>query len=90
MSHTRRFSLDEDFMNFNTDDLLYGFMRGLSTAKPIENGKWEEYLTVKKFKENKKVIQNICGTTAKTINNRLNKLIEVGLVEEGSITVVNE
>ena len=30
----RRFSLEEDFMNYGTDDLLYGFMRGLSTAAP--------------------------------------------------------
>lgn len=31
----RRFSLDEDFMNFKTDDIFYGFLRSLSTARPI-------------------------------------------------------
>lgn len=32
----RIFSLDDDFMNYKTDDLLYGFMRSLSTARPTE------------------------------------------------------
>lgn len=82
----RRFSLEEDFMNFKTNDLLYGFMRGLSTARPIvENGKKEyrEYLTLKSFKQNKKLIAGICGCTTKTIENQLNKLFEAGLLDQG-------
>ena len=54
----RRFSLEKDFMNYKVDDILYGFMRSLSTAKPVyENGKpklnenkkqvYKEYLTLK-------------------------------------------
>lgn len=81
----RRFSLDEDFMKYDTDDLLYSFMRGISTAHPIGNGQYEEYLAIKTFQKEKKIIQNICGTSAKTITNRLNKLIESGLVEVGEI-----
>lgn len=85
MSVQRRFSIDEDFMSYDTDDLLYGFMRSISTAKPLGNNKYEEYLAIKTFQKEKKVIQNICGTTAKTITNRLNKLIERGLVELGEV-----
>jgi hypothetical protein len=81
----RRFSLDEDFMKYDTDDLVYGFMRAISTAHPIGNGQYEEYLAIKTFQKERKVIQNICGTSAKTITNRLNKLIESGLVEVGEI-----
>lgn len=44
----RRFSLEEDFMKYDTDDLVYGFMRLISTAKKI-NGEWKEYLLVKTF-----------------------------------------
>ena len=79
--NTRRFSLDEDFMTYDTDDLVYGFMRAISTAHPVGNGQYEEYLTLKAFQKSKKTIQGICGTSSQTIKNRVNKLIEKGLVE---------
>lgn len=83
----RRISLEEDFMNWNTNDLLYGFMRCLSTARPIfENGKlvkWQEYLPKKNFKKNKKLIASICNITTRTIDNQINKLFEAGLLDEG-------
>lgn len=85
VKNPRRFSLEDDFMKYDTDDLVYGFMRSISTAKPEGQGKCEEYLTVKRFQEEKKVIAGICGTTAKTITNRVNKLIERGLVESGTV-----
>lgn len=89
---TRRFSVEDDFMNYKTNDLLYGFMRGLSTARPVYvDGKetWREYLPQKIFKKNKKTIASICGVTMTTIGNQLNKLIEAGLVEEG-MEVLND
>ena len=44
-------------MNYQTNDLLYGFLRGLSTARPIENqNEWQEYLPKKTFKKNKKLL----------------------------------
>ena len=89
MVKTRRFSLDEDFMKYDTDDLVYGYMRCLTTIKP-EDGKYKEYLTIKNLQPEKKVIQNICGTTARTINNRINKLIEKGLIQKGLITIDKE
>lgn len=90
MSNTKRkFSLDDDFMNFKTNDLLYGFMRSLSTAEPTgeknEKGKmiYQEYLPIKTFKKNRKLIASICNCTVGTINNQVNKMIEEGLIEEG-------
>ena len=80
----RRFSLEDDFMNFKTNDLLYGFMRGLSTARPVEGQKeWQEYLPKKNFKKNKKLIAGICGCTTRTIDNQIEKLFEAGLLDEG-------
>ncbi len=80
----RKLSLEDDFMNFKTNDLLYGFMRGLSTARPVEGQKeWQEYLPKKTFKKNKKLIAGICGCTTKTIDNQINKLFEAGLLDEG-------
>lgn len=96
---TRRFSLEEDFMNYSTDDLLYGFMRSISTSKEnvakgiksegkqLEKENRTEYLTVKNFQKEKKVIAGICGCTTRTINNRLDKLKECGLVDEQEISV---
>ena len=59
----RRFSLEEDFMNYKVDDLLFGFMRSLSTARPIyENGKivkWEEYLLKKELVKKKYYLYNL-------------------------------
>ena len=83
--NTRRFSLDEDFMNYDTDDLVYGFMRSISTAHPVGNGQYEEYLSIKTFQKEKRILPTLCGTTAKTITNRVNKLIEKGLVELGEV-----
>lgn len=34
-AHQRRFSLEDDFMNYDTDDLLFGAMYHLSTYHPI-------------------------------------------------------
>ena len=92
MSETaRRFSLEEAFMNYQTDDLLYGFMRCLSTAKPTTDKnskkKYEEYLTKKEFITNKKVIAGILECSTKTIERHLAKLISVGLVEEDTIAI---
>lgn len=91
---TRLFSLEDDFMNFNTDDLLYGFMRSLSTAEPLyekgeKTGKYEEYLTKKEYLKNKKAIAAVCGCSVRTIERHLEKLFEAGLVEEGIKEVVS-
>ena len=95
MKNTRRFSLDEDFMNWKTNDLLYGFLRSLSTARPeLDNDgkivktdkdkiKYREYLTVKDYRKNKKLIASICNCSPKTIDRHLEKLFENGLLDEG-------
>lgn len=92
--NTRVFSLEQDFMNWKTDDLLYAFMRCLSTARPeVEEGKivktannkvkYREYLPIKHFKQNKKVIAAICGCSTRTIDRHIEKLFEAGLLDEG-------
>lgn len=92
-AHTRLFSLGDDFMNFKIDDLLYGFMRSLSTARPVyEEGKavkWQEYLLKKEFTKSKKVIAGICGCSTRTIDRHLNDLFARGLLEEGFEVIEN-
>lgn len=86
----RRFSLEEDFMKWNSNDLLYAFMRTLSTARPVNEDekefgsqKYKEYLPIKTFNKHKKTIAGICGCTTKTINRNLDRLGEKGLLDEG-------
>lgn len=86
----RRFSLEDDFMNYKTDDLLYGFMRCLSTAKPIKNEKqpWQEYLLKSNFVKEKKTAAKVCDCTTRTVDNRLKALISAGLVKEDKIEII--
>lgn len=88
----RRFSLEDDFMKARIDAQLYGFMRCLSTAMPTnkttENGnqEWKEYLLIETINNNRKLIMSVCGIgTPKTLNTHIGKLIEAGLIEEGTI-----
>lgn len=91
--YTRRFSIEDDFMNFKTNDLLFGFMRGLSTTRPVyvneKQQVWVEYLPKKVFTKNKKLIASICDCTPKTIGRHLDALIAAGLVEEKTEVVGN-
>lgn len=98
---TRRFSLENDFMNFKTNDLLYGFMRAMSTAIPDtdKNGqviktkagkvKYREYLPIKNFNKEKKLIAGVCGCSTRTIERHLDVLANSGLLDEGIEVVIS-
>lgn len=90
IKNPRAFSLEDEFMKYDTDDFLYGFLRGLSTVRPPLEGEKEhrEYLPIKTYQKYKKVIAGVVGVTTKTIGNHLNRLAEKGLIDEG-IEVIN-
>ena len=77
--YTRRFSLEEDFMNYNSDDLLFGAMQYLATYHPEMR---LLYLTKKNFKKAQKDLANLCGSSTRTITRHIERLIEKGLVRE--------
>lgn len=79
---TRRISFDNDFMNYQGDDIIYIYMRCLSTVRVMPDDTWTEYLAKKKFKSQKGFLTKLLGCSGRTIDNRLNKLIELGLVKE--------
>lgn len=83
----RRFSLDEDFMNYKSNDILYGFMRSISTSMPTpgEKEQRKEYLLVSTYKKHRKELKSILNMTDKGISKNLDKLIELGLVQEGTM-----
>ena len=79
---SRRFSLEQDFMYSRCDTQLYALLRCFSTANPKQL--YEEYLPKTAYLKNKKFFSDIRGISPQTLKNRLNKLIESGLVKEGT------
>ena len=79
---TRRISFDNDFMNYQGDDILYIYMRCLSTVRVMPDDSWTEYLSKKKLVSQKAFLSKLLNCDSKTVNNRLKKLISLGLVKE--------
>lgn len=79
-SHTRRLSLEKDFMNYDSDDLMFGLM--LSTATYNPNLK-QLYLSKSNYTSDRKLFYSVCDTNnMKTLKRRLDKIKERGLVTE--------
>ena len=82
LDRKRRFSLEDNFMNYSVDDILFGAMYYLATFHPTKR---EFYLTKKKFTQNKNIIKKACDVSTQTLNNHLKKLLEHGLIQEQEI-----
>ena len=78
----RRFSLDDDFMNYSIDDLLYGAMQYLATFHPVKK---QLYLTKQNLMKNKKDIYAICNLDSRKLKAHIQKLIDKGLIKEEMI-----
>ena len=74
----RRFSIEPSFIQSRTNDLIYAFMRSISTINPKPQPK--EYLSLTTLKTNRKLFLNICDLTPRQFTRALNKLIDEGLV----------
>lgn len=79
---TRRFSLEDDFMNYNSDDLLFGAMQYLATYHPEMH---LLYLTKKKAKKAQNELASICGATTRTVSRHIDRLKEKGLIKEKTL-----
>ena len=86
-THKRRFSLEADFMNYSTDDLLFGAMYHLSTYHPNYQ---KLYLSKKNFQKNKKIIYELCDLNAQNLKRHLDKLLASKLIAEGEIVSNDE
>lgn len=86
-THQRRFSLEDDFMKYDTDDLLFGAMYHLSTYHPEEK---KLYLSRKNLLKNKKVIYELCGLNSQKLSRHLDKLIENNLIAETEMFIAGE
>lgn len=74
----RRMSLEDDFMNYTTDDLLFGAMYYLATYD--KNGS-KLYLSKKKYNYNRQSFYEICGLNAQSLKRHLDKLSKRGLIK---------
>ena len=84
----RRMSLEDNFMNYGIDDLLFGSMYYLATFHPIAK---KLYLTKKNYTKNRKMFYNLEDNgNAKTLKRHLDKLIEKGLVVEEDLVINGE
>lgn len=81
-SRKRRLSLEETFMDYKIDDILFGAMYYLATYHPEKR---VFYLTKKNYVKNKTMIKELCGTTAQTVDNHLKNLIQAKLITEDTI-----
>lgn len=82
--YTRRFSLEENFMNYDSNDLLYGALQYLATYHPELH---LLYLTKKNYTKSKQQLMAICGLDSRGIKRHLDRLIEKGLIKEKKIYV---
>lgn len=82
MKKDRRFSLDEDFMNYSIDDLLYGATQYLATFHPAKR---QLYLTKQNLMKNKKDIYTLCNLDSRKLKAHIQKLIDKGLIKEEMI-----
>lgn len=83
-NYTRRFSLEENFMNYDSNDLLYGALQYLATYHPELH---LLYLTKKNYTKSKQQLMAICGLDSRGIKRHLDRLIEKGLIKEKKIYV---
>ena len=85
--HQRRFSLEDDFMNYDTDDLLFGIMYHLSTYHPEDK---KLYLSKKTLAKNKNIIYKLCDLNSQKMKRHLDKLIKNNLIAEKDMYIANE
>lgn len=84
-AHTRRLSLEKDFMNRTSDDLIYSLMLCFATYNPEIK---ELYLSKKNFVKNKKIFYELCdlggpsSQYARKLKYRMDNMLKIGLIIE--------
>lgn len=77
---TRKFSLENDFMNLSIDDLIFGYIQHMATFAPEKN---LLYVTKEKVSKAKGDMAAMVGVkTTRTISNKIAKMVEQGLLQE--------
>ena len=84
---TRKLSLEMNFMTYQTDDLLLGWMLCLATVDKKEKSYDKCYLRKSVFNKEKKQIADILGMSGKTLSRHIKDLEEKGLLAEREMEI---
>lgn len=79
MEQKRNISLEQDFMNYNIDDILWGMILVKATYNPQIK---QLYITDLNLIEVKRDYTRGIGVTARTTRNRVQKYIDMGMMEQ--------
>ena len=84
----RKFSLEDDFMNLETNDLLLGYIQHLATFMPEKE---ILYVPVEEvIKERKKIMFIIGKRSVNTVNYQIAKLVDKGLIKKEILIINNK
>ena len=79
----RYFSLEEDFMNYKVDDLLYGYLFYHTSNVDVQVG-WEKkkkfYLRIKDYNKMRKDLKKLLDVDTKTLKRHMDLLENNGLI----------
>lgn len=81
---TRKFSLENDFMNLTIDDMVYGYIQHMATFAPELK---VLYVPVAKVSMEKKEIAKVINKTTRTVSNRINKLLDADLLKQEQLNL---
>lgn len=80
-AHPRRIPTEGIFLHYSIDDIVYGYLQASATYDPHNK---VLYIPKNKMSGIKKMLQTIIGCkTTKTIDNKIKKLLENNLLQEG-------
>ena len=80
-NYMRRMPIQEAWLNYGIDSLIYSYMINIASAKPCGPGKFELYLPVKKYKRHQKTLARLCDNiSTRTLQRRLQKIINQGYI----------
>lgn len=84
---TRKFSLENDFMNLSTDDLIFGYIQHMATFAPEKN---LLYITVANVSKEKKTMAWIIDKSARTVQRKIDTCVEKGLLIKREVELNNK
>lgn len=75
---TRRFPLEDKFMNYKLNDVLYGYLQYIATYNPNSD---KLYITADNLMKQKNEIAKLCKCSNRTVNRQIQSLVKDGLIE---------
>lgn len=75
---TRRFPLEDKFMNYKLNDVLYGYLQYIATYNPNSD---KLYITADNLMKQKNEIAKLCKCSNRTVNRQIQSLVKDGFIE---------